>query len=136
MLSGFRNFIMRGNVADLAIGIIIGAAFTGIVTSLVNDIVMPPIGLLLGGIDFSNFYIDLSDGPAPPTLDAARAAGHTVIAYGKFLTALLNFLIVALVVYFVIERLNKLFKKPAPAAATPEDTALLREIRDLLAKKK
>lgn len=135
MLSGFRNFIVRGNVADLAIGIMIGAAFTGIVTSLVNDIVMPPIGLLLGGIDFSNFYLDLSDKPAQPTLEAARAAGHTVIAYGKFLNAVLNFLIVALVIYFVIERLNKLFKKPAPAAATPEDVALLREIRDLLAKK-
>ena len=135
MLQGFRNFIMRGNVADLAIGIMIGAAFTGIVTSLVNDVIMPPIGLVLGGVDFSNLTIDLTGGPSLPTLDAAREAGHAVIAYGKFLNAVLNFLIVALAIYFVIEQLNKLFKKPAPVAATPEDIKLLREIRDLLAKK-
>lgn len=115
MLQEFREFAMRGNVIDMAVGIIIGAAFGGIVTSLVNDVVMPPIGLLLGAVDFSDLFINLS-ATDYPSLAAARDAGAPVIAYGAFVNTVINFLIVAFVIFMLIKQLNRL-KKPAPAAA-------------------
>jgi len=137
MLKEFREFALRGNMVDLAIGIIIGAAFSGLVQSIVNDIIMPIIGRITGGIDFTNKYIQLAGDPQP-TLDAARKAGAT-IAYGNFLTLLINFLIVAWILFMIVKGMNTLKRQqkadPAPAA-TPEDVALLREIRDLLATRK
>jgi large conductance mechanosensitive channel len=115
MLKEFRDFAMRGNVIDMAVGIIIGAAFGGIVTSLVNDVVMPPIGLALGAVDFSDLFINLS-GTDYPSLAAAKEAGAPVIAYGAFINTVINFLIVAFVIFMLIKQLNRL-KKPAPAAA-------------------
>lgn len=136
MLKEFREFALRGNMVDLAIGIIIGAAFSGLVQSIVNDIIMPIIGRITGGIDFTNKYIQLAGDPQP-TLDAARKAGAT-IAYGNFLTLLINFLIVAWILFMIVKGMNTLkrqqAKSPEPAA-TPEDILLLREIRDQLAKK-
>lgn len=136
MLKEFREFALRGNMVDLAIGIIIGAAFSGLVQSIVNDIIMPIIGRITGGIDFTNKYIQLAGDPQP-TLDAARKAGAT-IAYGNFLTLLINFLIVAWILFMIVKGMNTLkrqqAKLPEPAA-TPEDILLLREIRDQLAKK-
>lgn len=114
MLNDFKAFIMRGNVLDLAVAVIIGAAFGGIVTSLVNDVVMPPIGLLLSGMDFKDLFVALN-GQSYATLAAAKAAGAPVIAYGVFLNAVINFLIVAFVIFFVVRSANK-FQKPAPAA--------------------
>ncbi len=116
MLSEFKTFIMRGNVVDLAIGVIIGAAFGGIVTSLVNDVVMPPIGRLLGGVDFKDFFISLS-GQSFPTLAAAKAAGAPTLNYGVFLNTLINFLIVAFAIFLLVQQVNRLFPKPAPPAA-------------------
>ena len=114
MLKDFKEFAMRGNVIDLAIGVIIGAAFGAIVTSLVNDVVMPPIGLILGKVDFKELFLSLN-GTAYPTLDAAKKAGAPVIAYGQFLNTILNFLIIALVVFLVVKQFNRLKKEP-PAA--------------------
>ena len=114
MLKEFKEFIMRGNVLDLAVAVIIGAAFGKIVTSLVNDIVMPPIGLVLGNVDFSSLFIDLS-GNHHPTLAAAKAAGAATINYGIFLNTIVDFLIVAFCIFIVVSQANKL-KKPAPAA--------------------
>lgn len=136
MLKEFREFALRGNMVDLAIGIIIGAAFSGLVQSIVNDIIMPIIGRITGGIDFSNKYIQLAGDPQS-TLDAARKAGAT-IAYGNFLTLLINFLIVAWILFMIVKGMNTLKRQQAKApepAATPEDILLLREIRDELAKK-
>ena len=116
MLSEFKTFIMRGNVVDLAVGVIMGAAFGGIVTSLVNDVVMPPIGRVLGGVDFKDFFISLS-GQTFPTLAAAKAAGAPTLNYGVFFNALINFLIVAAAVFLLVQQVNRLFPKPAPAAA-------------------
>lgn len=134
MLEEFKKFAMRGNVLDLAVGVIIGASFTGIVTSLVNDIIMPPIGLALGGVDFSNFFWVLK-GEHADTLAAAKAAKAVTINYGLFVNALINFLIVAFALFLLIRQINKLVT-PAPAEvpATPEDVLLLREIRDSLKK--
>ena len=135
MLKEFKEFALRGNLVDLAIGFIIGAAFSGLVQSLVNDIIMPIIGKITGGIDFSNLYIQLAGEPQP-TLDAARKAGAT-LAYGNFITLLINFLIVAWVLFIVVKAMNRL-KKPAAPAAPPAPTreeTLLAEIRDLLAKR-
>lgn len=140
MLKEFRTFALKGNVVDLAVGIIIGAAFTGIVTSLVNDVIMPPIGVLMGGIDFSNYFIVLTGGDAPASLSAAKEAGVPVLAYGKFINALINFLIVAWALFFVVRQMNNLrrgFKaqeaQEAKAPATPpRQEQLLTEIRDLL----
>jgi large conductance mechanosensitive channel len=141
MLREFRTFIGRGNVLDLAVGIIIGAAFTGIVSSIVNDLINPVIGLIVGGIDFSNLYIVLSgDVPAGASLQAARDSGAAVFAYGAFLMALLNFLIVALVVFFLVKAVNRARMAvereaeapPAPPAG-PTQEELLMQIRDLLA---
>lgn len=116
MLSGFKTFIMRGNVVDLAVGVIMGAAFGGIVTSLVNDVVMPPIGRLLGGVDFKDFFISLSGQPFP-TLAAAKAAGAPTLNYGMFLNTVINFLIVAFAVFLLVQQVNRLFPKPAAPAA-------------------
>ncbi len=114
MLKDFKEFAMRGNVIDLAVGVIIGAAFGGIVTSLVNDVIMPPIGLILGKVDFKELFLSLS-GTAYPTLDAAKKAGAPVIAYGQFLNTVLNFLIIAFVVFLVVKQFNRL-KKELPVA--------------------
>jgi large conductance mechanosensitive channel len=136
MLKEFREFALRGNLIDLAIAFVIGAAFTGLVTSVVNDIIMPIIGVITGGIDFSNLYIQLAGAPQP-TLAQAREAGAT-LAYGNFITLVINFLIVAWVLFLIVKAINQL-KRPAPAATTPapppRQEMLLEEIRDLLAKK-
>ncbi len=130
----FQAFIMRGNVVDLAVGIIIGTAFTGIVSSLVKDVFNPVFGLLLGGIDFSNMFVTLK-GTSQPTLDAARTAGAVTINYGVFLNAVIQFLIVAFVVFWLVRMLNRMWRpKPLETAILPtRDQLLLEEIRDLLA---
>lgn len=117
MLSEFKQFVMRGNVLDLAVAVIIGVAFGAIVTSLVNDVIMPPIGLLLGHMDFKDLFITLSS-QSFATLAAAKAAGAPVIAYGQFLNTVINFLIVALVVFLVVKQVNR-FKKPVEQPAAP-----------------
>lgn len=119
MLKEFREFIARGNVLDLAVAVIIGAAFGKIVTALVEGILMPPIGLLLGKVDFANLFIDLS-GTHPTSLDAAKKAGVPVITYGAFLNDLLAFLIIALVVFLIVKHVNR-FKKVEAAALTTKD---------------
>jgi large conductance mechanosensitive channel len=135
MWSEFREFAMRGNVIDLAVGIILGAAFTTIVNSLVNDIIMPPIGLVLGGIDFSNFFVTLKGGPYP-TLDAAKAAGAATVNYGLFINAIIRFVIVAFAIFILVKQINRLKREePAEPALPPEPSRqemLLAEIRDLL----
>jgi large conductance mechanosensitive channel len=133
MLEEFKKFAMRGNVIDLAVGVIIGASFTGIVTSLVNDVIMPPIGLALGGVDFSNFFFVLKGDHAVDTLAAAKAAKDVTINYGIFINAVINFLIVAFVLFLLIRQLNKLAAPPKVPDAIPapsEEILLLREIRD------
>lgn len=145
MLKEFREFILKGNAFDLAVGVIIGAAFGGIVTSLVGDILMPPIGLLMGNLNFSDYFVDLTalkakalgePGQVPASYEAAKQAGHAILAYGKFLTALINLLIVGFVIFLLVKQVNRLKREPAAAPKpqeTPEDVRLLREIRDLLA---
>ena len=120
MFKEFREFAMRGNVVDLAVGVIIGAAFGTIVTSLVNDVIMPPIGLATGGIDFKNLFVTLK-GDAYPSLEEARKGGAVVIAYGAFLNTIVQFLIVAFAVFLLIRQLNRI-QKPAPAAPAPPST--------------
>ena len=117
MLKEFREFAMRGNVVDLAVGVIIGAAFGKIITSLVNDIIMPPVGLVLGRVDFSNLYIDLS-GKTYASLAAAKAAGAPTINYGLFINNVIDFLIVAFAVFLLVRGINRLYPKPAPATTT------------------
>ncbi len=122
MLKEFKEFAMRGNVMDLAIGVIIGGAFGKITTSLVNDVIMPPIGLLLGKVDFSNLYINLSGG-SYISLAQAREAGAVTINYGLFINTLIDFLIIAFVVFMLVRQVNRLQKsepEPAPAPATKE----------------
>jgi large conductance mechanosensitive channel len=120
MLKEFREFIMRGNVVDLAVGVIIGGAFGKIVSSLVSDVLMPPIGLLLSGVDFSNLFISLS-GQAYPTLAEAQAAGAPTLNYGSFINAVIDFLIVGLVIFFFIRALNRMQRPAAaPAPSTKE----------------
>ena len=118
MFAEFKKFILRGNVLDLAIGIIIGAAFGKIVSSLVNDIIMPPIGMVLGNVDFTNLYINLSGG-SYDSLKAAQDAGAATINYGAFLNTLIEFLIIAFVVFLIVRWINKLAPAPAPAAPAP-----------------
>jgi len=135
MWQEFKEFISRGNVIDLAVGIIIGAAFTAIVNSLVNDVIMPPIGYIMGGIDFSDYFINLSGGDYP-SLAAAREAGAAVIAYGAFINAVINFFIVAAAVFLIVKAVNRVRRKEAekpaePPAPTREEQVLM-EIRDLL----
>ena len=136
MFEEFKKFAVRGNVMDLAVGVIIGASFTGIVTSLVNDVIMPPIGLALGGVDFSNFFVVLKGDRTVDTLAAAKAAKDVTINYGIFVNAVINFLIVAFVLFMLIRQMNKLVAAPPAEPATPppppEDVLLLREIRDSL----
>jgi large conductance mechanosensitive channel len=133
LLSEFKKFAVRGNVVDLAVGVIIGASFTGIVNSLVNDVLMPPVGLALGGVDFANFFLVLKGSSAVDTLAAAKAAKDVTINYGLFVNAVINFLIVAFVLFMLIRQMNKLAApKPAEVPATPEEVLLLREIRDSL----
>ena len=115
MYNEFKEFIMRGNVIDLAIGVVIGAAFGKIVTSFVEDVLMPPIGLLLGGADFSNLFINLS-GKAYPSIAAAKAAGAATLNYGIFLNNIINFLIIAFAIFLLIKQINRM-QRPAPAAA-------------------
>lgn len=128
----FRTFATRGNVIDLAVGVIIGAAFSSIVDSLVKDIIMPPIGWLLGGIDFSNFFITIKGG-SYPSLEAAKAAGAVTINYGLFINACIKFIIVAFAIFVLVKQVNR-FKREAPAApaAPSRQEVLLEEIRDLL----
>jgi len=138
MLHEFKAFIAKGNVVDLAVGIIIGAAFTAIVGSLVSDIINPVIGMIIGGIDFSNYYFDLSMG-GYETLDAAKKEGAPLIMYGLFINAIIKFLIVAFVVFILVKNVNKLkdkiIKAEAVAPLAPaEEVMLLREIRDALKK--
>jgi|SRR5579863_373740 large conductance mechanosensitive channel len=120
MFKGFREFIMRGNVLDLAVAVIIGAAFGKIVTSLTNDILMPPLGLALKNVDFTNLFIDLSGGNHA-TLAQAKAAGDATIAYGVFLNNVIDFLIVAFAIYFLIQAANKMKRAPAPADPTTKE---------------
>ena len=134
-LDEFQTFVMRGNVVDLAVGIIIGAAFTAIVGSLVKDLFNPIIGLLLGGIDFSNIFITLK-GPSAPTLEAAKTAGAVTLNVGLFLNAIIQFLIVAFAVFWIVKVLSKLHAQQEAAPAAPSKSeVLLTEIRDLLARK-
>jgi large conductance mechanosensitive channel len=118
MLNDFKDFVMRGNVLDLAVAVIVGAAFGPIVTSMVNDIVMPPIGLLLGHVDFKDLFVSLN-GQSYPALAAAKAAAAPVIAYGQFLNTVMNFLIVAFVIFIIVRQASKLQRKPAAAAVAP-----------------
>ena len=118
MLKEFKEFAMRGNVLDLAIGIIIGAAFGKIITSFVNDILMPPIGLLLGGVNFANFFLTLS-GPTAKTLEEAQAAGAVTLNYGVFINTIIDFLIVAFAIFLLIRQVNRLKRQPAPEPAAP-----------------
>jgi large conductance mechanosensitive channel len=136
--SEFREFAVKGNVVDLAVGVIIGGAFGKIVDSVVKDLVMPVVGRLLGGIDFSNDFIMLANPPpafkGPMTLEALSKAGVPLFAYGNFLTVLLNFVILAFIIFLMVRQINRL-KRPDPPAvvvATAEDILLLREIRDEL----
>jgi large conductance mechanosensitive channel len=136
MMNEFRQFAMRGNVVDLAVGVIIGGAFGRIVDSLVQDVIMPPIGRLFGGLDFANYYIPLNGQLTGMALAEAKKAG-AVIAYGNFLTILLNFIILAFIIFQMVRLMNRLRQRVLPAdeanaPATPEDVVLLREIRDAL----
>ena len=132
--SEFREFALKGNVMDLAVGVIIGAAFGKIVDSLVNDLIMPWIGKATGGLDFSNYYIPLHGQPEGLPLAEAKKAG-AVFAYGNFITVSIYFVILALIVFLMIRQVNKLKKQvPPPPAGPPEDVVLLREIRDSLKK--
>ena len=138
MISEFKEFAVKGNVMDLAVGVIIGAAFGKIVDSVVNDLIMPIVAAVIGKPDFSNLFVVLGSPPAGTvmTLDALKKAGVPVFAYGNFLTILLNFIILAFVIFLMIKQVNKMKRAPAPVvaapAAPPEDVALLREIRDAL----
>ena len=131
----FKEFAMRGNVLDMAVGIVIGAAFTAIVNSLVKDVIMPPIGLLTGGLDFSNLFISLT-GEHFDSLAAATEAGAPVLRYGVFINAVINFIIVAFAIFILIKQVNRFKKKeeaaPAAPPPPPADVVLLTEIRDLL----
>ncbi|MCF8467866.1 MAG: large-conductance mechanosensitive channel protein MscL [Sneathiella sp.] len=139
MLKEFKEFAMRGNVVDMAVGIIIGAAFGTIVKSLVDDVIMPPIGLLLGGVDFTNFFLTLSGGDYP-TLEAAKAAGAVALNYGAFVNTIISFLIVAFAVFLLIKQVNRFTKKeeeaPKAPPPPPREEVLLEEIRDLLKSQK
>ena len=134
----FKEFALKGNVVDLAVGVIIGGAFGKIVDSAVKDLTMPVIGRIVGKVDFSNLYVKLADAPAGTleTLDGLKAAGVPVLAYGNFLTIALNFIILAFIIFLMVKQMNRLKRaEPAPAAVpTPEDVLLLREIRDSLKK--
>ena len=135
MMSEFKEFALKGNVMDLAVGVIIGGAFGKIVDSAVGDVIMPIVGKIFGGLDFSNFFIPLA-GQTATTLVEAKKAG-AVLAYGNFITILINFVILAWIIFMMVKGMNSLKRAeppapPAPPAPTPEDVVLLREIRDAL----
>ena len=138
MVKEFKEFAVKGNVVDMAVGIIIGGAFGTIVKSLVSDVIMPPIGLLLGGVDFSNLYIVLGGGEYE-SLEAAKEAGAATINYGVFFNNVISFLIVAFAVFLLVKSINSLKRKeeakPAPPPKPSEDVVLLTEIRDLMKEK-
>ena len=133
--SEFKQFAVKGNVMDLAVGFIVGAAFAKIVDSLVKDIIMPVVGRIFGGLDFTNYFIMLKAPPAgysgPMTYDALTKAGVPLFAYGSFITAVINFLILALIIFIMVKQVNRL-KTPPTAPAPPEEVTLLRDIRDAL----
>ena len=138
LASEFREFAAKGNVVDLAVGVIIGAAFGKIVDSLVKDLIMPIVSRIFGGLDFSNYFVALGSPPpgyaGPMTYEALTKAGVPLFAWGNFLTICVNFMILAFIVFTMVRQINKLRRAepPPPPAATPEDTVLLREIRDAL----
>jgi large conductance mechanosensitive channel len=136
LMSEFREFAAKGNVVDLAVGVIIGAAFGKIVDSLVRDVIMPIAGRIFGGFDFSSHFVALASPPAgyrgPQTYDALTKAGVPVLAYGNFLTVVVNFLILAFIIFLMVKAINRLRRAQPPAVATAEDVVLLREIRDAL----
>ncbi len=136
--SEFKAFALKGNVMDLAVGVIIGAAFGKIVDSVVNDLIMPVVGRIFGGLDFTNYFVALKEIPPGTvyTVDAVKKAGVPVLAYGNFITIAINFLILAFIIFMMVKQVNRLKKEAPPAApaATPEDILLLREIRDSLRK--
>ncbi len=139
MLKEFKEFVAKGNVMDLAVGVIIGGAFALIVKSLTDDIIMPVVGAIFGGLDFSNYFVGLSSSVNASTLDAAREQG-AVLAYGSFLTVVLNFLILAWIIFMMVKAVNNMRREeeaaaPAEPEAPPVDITLLTEIRDLLAKR-
>jgi large conductance mechanosensitive channel len=134
-MTEFREFAMKGNVVDLAVGVIIGGAFGKIVDSVVGDLIMPVVGMLAGGLDFSNYFIPLAGQTVTNLADAKKTGA--VFAYGSFITVALNFLIMAFIIFVMVKQINRLKKEappapPAPLAPTPEDVLLLREIRDAL----
>ena len=137
--SEFKEFALKGNVVDLAVGVIIGGAFGKIVDSLVKDLIMPIVGRIFGGLDFSNYFVALAAPPAgytgPQTLEGLTKAGVPVFAYGSFITVAVNFAILAFIIFLMVRQINRLKKAepPAPPPATPEDVVLLRQIRDSLA---
>jgi len=138
MMSEFREFAVKGSVVDLAVGVIIGGAFGKIVDSLVNDVIMPVVGRAMGGLDFNQYFTPLA--AIPPnvahTLDAVKKAGIPVIAWGSFINIVVNFVILAFIVFLMVKAINKArAKEPAKPAAPPEDVVLLREIRDALVRK-
>ncbi len=139
MLKEFKEFAMKGNVLDLAIGVIIGGAFGLIVKSAVEDVLMPIIGAIFGGLDFNNYFVGLSSDVNASTLEAAKEQG-AVLAYGSFLTAAINFIIIAFILFIVVKGINKMKREeeeaPSEPPALPRDEVLLEEIRDLLAAKK
>ena len=136
----FKEFAMKGNVVDLAVGVIIGAAFGKIVDSIVKDLIMPVVGKIFGGLDFSSYFIQLGNAPAdfkgPMTYEALTKAGVPLFAYGNFITVAINFIILAFIIFMMVKQINRLKNEAPPAApaATPEDVLLLREIRDTLKK--
>ena len=138
--SEFKEFAMKGNVVDLAVGVIIGAAFGKIVDSIVKDLIMPVVGRLFGGLDFSNYFVMLAAPPAgyngPMTYEALTKAGVPLFAYGNFITVGINFIILAFIIFVMVKQINRMKKDAPPPApgATPEDVVLLREIRDALRK--
>ncbi|HJR75442.1 MAG TPA: large conductance mechanosensitive channel protein MscL [Nitrospiraceae bacterium] len=138
MLSEFKQFAMKGNVLDMAVGVIIGGAFGKIVSSVVSDILMPPIGLLMGRVDFSSLFIPLSDEAAGKSLAAAKAAGAPTINYGVFLQTVLDFVILAFVIFLVVKQVNRFKTQPAPGPppAPSKEEVLLTEIRDILKKQR
>jgi len=140
----FREFAVKGNVVDLAVGVIIGAAFAKIVDSAVKDLMLPIVGRFVGGLDFSNYFLALADPPkdyaGPMTYEALTKAGVPLFAYGNFITVAINFAILAFIIFWMVKAINKLRREappppPAPPAAPPEDVVLLREIRDALTRK-
>ncbi len=137
--SEFKEFAIKGNVMDLAVGFIIGAAFGKIVDSLVNDLIMPVVSKIFGGLDFSNWFIKLSEGPPgiPQTYVELKKAGVALLAYGNFITVLINFIILAFIVFLLVKQMNRMKREAPPIpAAPPEEVMLLRQIRDSVAVRK